>query len=150
MSGEGFPIKIGVLLLVTMLGLAAGVLTYQARDHNQRTEVASLLARGDPARAPDIFRRYGCTGCHTIPGIPGGDGQVGGPLINMRERVYIAGVANKMRRHSSTGLCRQVRSILKQRCLTPAFPRRRPGIWLPTFTSSDYGLGVARAGRVLM
>jgi cytochrome c2 len=94
MSGEGFPIKIGVLLLVTMLGLAAGVLTYQARDHNQRTEVASLLARGDPARAPDIFRRYGCTGCHTIPGIPGGDGQVGGPLINMRERVYIAGVAN--------------------------------------------------------
>ena len=94
MSGEGFPIKVGVLSLITTLGLAAGVLTYQVRDRNQRTEVAGLLASGDPARAPDIFRRYGCTGCHTIPGIAGADGKVGGPLVNMRERVYIAGVAN--------------------------------------------------------
>jgi cytochrome c len=94
MSGEGFPIKIVVLLLVTMLGLAAGALTYQVRDRNQRTEVASLLARGDPARAPEIFRRYGCTGCHTIPGIAGANGKVGGPLVDIRERVYVAGVAN--------------------------------------------------------
>ncbi|WP_017997406.1 c-type cytochrome [Rhizobium leguminosarum] len=94
MSGEGFPVKIVVPLLVTMLGLAAGVLTYQVRDRNRRTEVASLLARGDPARAPEIFRRYGCTGCHTIPGIAGANGKVGGPLVDIRQRVYLAGVAN--------------------------------------------------------
>jgi cytochrome c len=40
------------------------------------------------------MRRYGCTGCHTIPGIAGADGQVGGSLAEIRERVYIGGVAN--------------------------------------------------------
>ncbi|MFP3546999.1 cytochrome C [Rhizobium sp. SIMBA_035] len=94
MNAQGFPLKVGVLMLITTLGLAAGITTYQTRDRNQKTELASLLARGDPALAPDIFRRYGCTGCHTIPGIPGADGKVGGPLVDMRERVYIAGVAN--------------------------------------------------------
>jgi cytochrome c len=94
MSGEGFPIKVGVLFLVTTFGLASGILTYQIRDRKQRTEVAGSLARGDPARAPEIFRRYGCSGCHTIPGIAGADGEVGAPLVNMRERVYIAGVTN--------------------------------------------------------
>jgi cytochrome c2 len=77
-----------------VLALAAGITNYQSRDRIQRTEVASLLARGDPALAPAIFRRYGCTGCHTISGIPGADGKVGGPLVDMRERVYIAGVTN--------------------------------------------------------
>ena len=38
------------------------------------------------------MRRYGCAGCHTIPGIPGGDGQVGGSLAGLSHRVYIAGV----------------------------------------------------------
>lgn len=94
MNGEGFPIKVGLLLLVATLGLSAGIITYQVKDRDQKRAVASLLARGDPARAPGIFRRYGCTGCHTIPGIAGADGKVGGPLVNMRERVYIAGVAN--------------------------------------------------------
>jgi cytochrome c1 len=31
-------------------------------------------------------------GCHTIPGIPGGDGKVGGPLADIRQRVYVGGV----------------------------------------------------------
>jgi cytochrome c1 len=55
-------------------------------------DVATALADGQALRAPPIFRRYGCTGCHTIPGIPGADGQVGGPLAGLSKRVYIAGV----------------------------------------------------------
>jgi mono/diheme cytochrome c family protein len=51
------------------------------------------MAGGDPARAPDIIRRYGCAGCHTIPGIAGGDGKVGGALSNLKGRVYVGGVA---------------------------------------------------------
>jgi cytochrome c1 len=50
------------------------------------------LTGGDPARAPALFRRYGCSGCHTIPGIPGADGQTGAPLTGLSKRVYIAGV----------------------------------------------------------
>jgi mono/diheme cytochrome c family protein len=50
------------------------------------------MTGGDLARAPAIIRRYGCAGCHTIPGIPGGDGQVGGPLSDIKRRVYVGGV----------------------------------------------------------
>ena len=50
------------------------------------------MAAGDPDRAPDVIRRYGCAGCHTIPGIPGGDGKVGGPLADIKGRVFVGGV----------------------------------------------------------
>jgi cytochrome c1 len=53
---------------------------------------AVALTGGDPARAPALFRRYGCSGCHTIPGIPGADGQTGAPLTGLSKHVYIAGV----------------------------------------------------------
>src|SRR4051812_6398206 len=59
----------------------------------QTDEVARAMTGGDPSRAPDLIRRYGCGGCHTIRGIPGGDGQVGGPLVDIRKRVYVGGVA---------------------------------------------------------
>nr|WP_168879011.1 c-type cytochrome [Rhizobium sp. P28RR-XV]NLR85604.1 c-type cytochrome [Rhizobium sp. P28RR-XV] len=66
-----------------------------AKDSRQRLKVARVLTQGgDPSRAPAIFRRYGCTGCHQIPGIAGADGQVGGALSGLQNRVYIAGVVN--------------------------------------------------------
>lgn len=58
----------------------------------QRRSVAIAMTGGDPERAAGHIRRYGCAGCHTIPGIPGGDGQVGGPLVDIKSRVYIGGV----------------------------------------------------------
>jgi cytochrome c len=63
------------------------------KDQHQARGVAVAMAGGDPARAPDIIRRFGCAGCHTIPGIPGGDGKVGGPLTDLKGRVYVGGVA---------------------------------------------------------
>jgi len=37
------------------------------------------------ARAPELIRRYGCAGCHTISGIPGGRRfRSVGPLKDMR------------------------------------------------------------------
>ena len=47
-----------------------------------------------PARAPEIMRRYGCGGCHTIPGLAGADGQVGPPLTGLVHRVYVGGGAS--------------------------------------------------------
>lgn len=58
----------------------------------EREDVAKALTGGDPDRAPVLFTRYGCGGCHTIPGVPGADGRVAGPLTGMRERVYVGGV----------------------------------------------------------
>src|SRR3954452_13183634 len=80
-------------LAVAVVGvaLAAGGARYW-QSQRQTTNVASAMTGGYPSRAPELIRRYGCAGCHTIPGIPGGDGQVGGPLKDLRQRVYVGGV----------------------------------------------------------
>jgi cytochrome c1 len=54
-------------------------------------QIALALTGGDASRAPPLLRRYGCAGCHNIPGIPGADGLVGPPLGDLRQRVFIAG-----------------------------------------------------------
>lgn len=78
-----------------IVSLCALIGTNMAKDSRQRLQVARVLTEGgDPSRAPPIFRRYGCTGCHQIPGIAGADGQVGGALVGLQKRVYIAGVVN--------------------------------------------------------
>jgi cytochrome c2 len=80
---------LGTVALVSALTAVAFV-TWKAQ--HQSRNVAIAMAGGDPARAPDIIRRFGCAGCHTIPGIPGGDGKVGGPLADIKGRVYVGGV----------------------------------------------------------
>jgi cytochrome c len=77
----------GIVLIAA--AIAAGF-TLSSRQQNEK--VARAMTGGDPSRAPALIRRYGCAGCHTISGIPGGDGQVGSSLDDLRSRVYIAGV----------------------------------------------------------
>ena len=78
----------GAAALVAISATAFGVI-WNLRF--QSGAVARAMTGGDPARAPAIMRRFGCAGCHTIPGIPGGDGQVGAPLSGIKHRVYIGG-----------------------------------------------------------
>jgi cytochrome c2 len=78
---------------IALIGASAAFVAVNiARDNHTQTALAKAITGGDPARAPEIFRRYGCSGCHTIPGIPGADGQTGAPLTGLSKRVYIAGV----------------------------------------------------------
>ena len=78
------------LLGFVLVGSAVEVEWHEAR---QKAALATTLTGGDPSRAPSLMRRYGCAGCHTIPGIRGADGQVGPPLKGLIERVYIGGAA---------------------------------------------------------
>ena len=77
-----------------LLTLLAGVAVDRLRSREQSIAVATALTNGDPILAPPIFRRYGCIGCHTIPGVPGADGKVAARLEGLRSRVYIAGTLN--------------------------------------------------------
>ncbi|MET3522237.1 MULTISPECIES: c-type cytochrome [Mesorhizobium] len=81
------------LIGIALVAASAAFATINiARDNHSRAAVAKAITDGDPARAPEIFRRYGCSGCHTIAGIPGADGQTGAPLTGLSKRLYIAGV----------------------------------------------------------
>lgn len=54
-----------------------------------------LVAGGNGDRGAAAFTRYGCTACHTIPGVRAARGTVGPPLIAWSQRRFIAGrIAN--------------------------------------------------------
>jgi len=81
------------LLAVLLVCIAAGTTAGTKWYSQHRSEViARALTAGDPSRAPEIIRRYGCSGCHTIPGIPGADGLAGASLSDIKRRVYVGGV----------------------------------------------------------
>jgi cytochrome c1 len=66
-----------------------GALAFK-RNLDARTLAASLTG-GDPHRGPGLAIRYGCAGCHRVPGVPGPGGLVGPPLAQVGSRVYLAG-----------------------------------------------------------
>lgn len=96
--GRSKLLWIGCILVAAVA--AAAITSALAWSSQQQTEeIARAMTGGDPAHAPELFRRYGCTGCHTIPGIPGADGQVGPPLSKLVHRVFIGGVATNTPDH---------------------------------------------------
>jgi cytochrome c2 len=78
------------LVLLTAAGIYAGYQLKSARD--ARTHAIALTS-GDPDFGRRLTQRYGCAGCHTIPGVPGAQGKVGPTLQGFAARVYIGGVA---------------------------------------------------------
>jgi cytochrome c2 len=82
----------GLLVGGLIAVVAASGLTAYLMSRHKAAKVAVAMTGGDPARAPELVRRYGCAGCHQIAGIAGADGQVGGPLEGLRKRVYVGGV----------------------------------------------------------
>ena len=62
---------------------------------NRLTETeraARTMTGGDPHRGRAAISRYGCSACHTIPGVVGATALVGPPLDRIASRSYIAGV----------------------------------------------------------
>ncbi|HEY0483908.1 MAG TPA: c-type cytochrome [Kofleriaceae bacterium] len=52
---------------------------------------ARELAGGDPGRAKQAIRRYGCGTCHEIPGLGFATSHVGPSLDGIGARLYLAG-----------------------------------------------------------
>jgi cytochrome c2 len=75
-------ISSGSILLATLFSSCGD-------DSYQR---AAAMTGGDPARGETAIRQYGCSACHTIPGIKGANSLVGPPLNSMASRMYIGGV----------------------------------------------------------
>jgi cytochrome c2 len=84
--------------LIVFLVVACVLLVGYSRNEVQRAnDIAAAIGAtgGDPHRGKDKIRYYGCSSCHTIPGIEEANGKVGPPLTALALRMYIAGlVAN--------------------------------------------------------
>jgi cytochrome c2 len=79
-----------ILLLLIGTGIYAG---YQVKFDQDARIRATALTMGDPDLGRRLAQRYGCAGCHHIPGVPGAQGMVGPSLQGFAARVYIGGVA---------------------------------------------------------
>ena len=51
-----------------------------------------IVPGGDVQRGRALTQSMGCANCHTIPGVPHADGNVGPPLTRFADRTYIAGM----------------------------------------------------------
>jgi len=83
---------ISIIVLVAIVGglAAAAVPIYLSEKQNRK--MAIELTGGDPDKGRDAITQYGCSSCHTIPGIRGADAMVGPPLTKIAGRSYIGGV----------------------------------------------------------
>jgi cytochrome c2 len=83
-------------LVTTVIGIIAIGAVWMTTESWMQARQASAMARamtgGDPGNASTLATRYGCGGCHSIPGLPGADGEVAPPLGGIRKRVFIGGV----------------------------------------------------------
>jgi cytochrome c2 len=90
-TGRGAAILVGLLVLA-MAGWLGAVAVNQAVWAGYQKRNAINATHGDPGRAPALMVRYGCSGCHQIPGVPGAAGGAGPPLAQEAGRLYIGGV----------------------------------------------------------
>jgi mono/diheme cytochrome c family protein len=86
---SGLGRLVGAALLLSA-AVAVATLWFARRDRVRHE--SDVVTGGVGARAIPIMTANGCAGCHTIPGVPGAQGQVGPRLDgSLAARVYIGG-----------------------------------------------------------
>jgi cytochrome c1 len=81
----------GRTLIVAVMTMGAVAAALASCHSSPSRESPPQVPEGDPAAGADLIARFGCGSCHTIPGIPEADGQVGPPLAGFAGRQVIAG-----------------------------------------------------------
>jgi cytochrome c2 len=83
---------LGAVLIVVCVALAGGIAAALTFGRMREADaLSSRLTQGDPKRGPELALRYGCAGCHDIPGVRGPRGRVGPPLAAIGARLYLGG-----------------------------------------------------------
>lgn len=70
-----------------LLGFAGGCQS----AHQRAVEQAKAQVGGDPGRGAFLLQRYGCGGCHRIPGVMGAAGKAAPSLEHLANELYISG-----------------------------------------------------------
>jgi cytochrome c2 len=85
-------VKALVTLAILVVLAAGGAAAYAVKRNQEREARAVALTGGDPTRGEAHVLRYGCAGCHMVPGVREPGGRVGPPLNDVARRVYLGGV----------------------------------------------------------
>ena len=85
---KGKALAAAGLMLALLAGSLAGC---ESGGPSEVEKKAAEMTGGEPSRGKDVIRRYGCSTCHTIPGVEGARGQVGPSLEGIASRAYLAG-----------------------------------------------------------
>jgi cytochrome c len=78
-----------IILATALLLISLGCQRYS--NEGAYREASRITGGGNPSTGKETIRRYGCNGCHSIPGIQDARGVVGPPLDHLSQRVYLAG-----------------------------------------------------------
>ena len=76
---------------VLLLGIGAVVLADDRYEHWDTIRRAEAITGGNSNRGKQIFRAYGCGGCHSVEGLPQAHGKVGPQLDGIAVRATIGG-----------------------------------------------------------
>ena len=79
------------LALFVVISLMVGFHFVTWGFHRTSRPTVWHLARAHPERGPALIRKYGCSACHTLPGIPKATRAVGPSLENVRDQMFVAG-----------------------------------------------------------
>lgn len=75
------------LAILVLVGLVLG-----GCGRREEAPRVRQVSGGTPELGRVAFQKYGCGGCHRIPGVPQADGRVAPPLTDFADRAYVAGV----------------------------------------------------------
>ena len=78
-----------LILSIAVAAIAGGTIYFQTRQA-ARTQ-ADAMTGGNAKVGRATIARYGCAGCHVIPGIAGANGKVGPDLTGVGRRSELAG-----------------------------------------------------------
>ena len=81
-----FQMAVGVVL-----ALSVGFYLLRTGGQEFPDDKRRWVEGGDAAHAPAVVETYGCGSCHQIPGIRDAIGDVGPPLVGLRDKQFIAG-----------------------------------------------------------
>lgn len=82
--------RIGIAaLLVVFLIIAVSI--FGRVLHHDDVMAQQMVPGGEPEKAPQVMRAYGCGTCHTIPGVAGANGAVGPKLDRLASQSFLAG-----------------------------------------------------------
>jgi cytochrome c1 len=89
-----------VLAIACVFATAAATIGCDRNSQSATEQYATNLTDGGvPSQGREKIMVYGCSGCHTIPGIPDADAMIAPPLTKMANRSYVGGVVKNTPRN---------------------------------------------------